>query len=38
LNELWLCLDRQFAYAVCKTNQGGGIALSRPLKIWRGGK
>ncbi|SDA31301.1 ribonuclease T [Sphingomonas sp. NFR15] len=35
LDELWLCLDKSFAYERCKPNSGG-IPASTPLKIWRG--
>ena len=36
LDEAWLCLDKQFAYAACP--QGGGLAPSTKLKIWRGSR
>ena len=35
LDELWLCLDKSFAYEPCKPNSGG-VAAGAPLKIWRG--
>ena len=35
LDELWLCLDRRFAYERCKANTGGLPGNAR-LKIWRG--
>ncbi|RZF64183.1 ribonuclease T [Sphingomonas populi] len=35
LDELWLCLDKSFAYERCKPNSGG-VAAGAPLKIWRG--
>lgn len=35
LDELWLCLDRSFAFARCPGDSGGAAARSR-LKIWRG--
>jgi ribonuclease T2 len=35
LDELWLCLDRRFAYERCKPNTGGLPGNAR-LKIWRG--
>ncbi len=35
LDELWLCLDRQFRYAACVPNSGG-LKGSDPIKIWRG--
>jgi ribonuclease T2 len=36
LNELWLCLDKRFAYVRCRADSGG-TAASTPLKVWRGG-
>nr|WP_176498385.1 ribonuclease T [Sphingomonas sp. HMP6] len=35
LDELWLCLDKTFAYARCEANSGG-LAANASLKIWRG--
>jgi ribonuclease T2 len=35
LDELWLCLDRRFAYERCRPNSGGLPGNAR-LKIWRG--
>ena len=35
LDELWLCLDKSFAYEACKPNSGG-VTAGTPLKIWRG--
>jgi ribonuclease T2 len=35
LEELWLCLDRSFAYTRCAAHSGG-LAPNAPLKIWRG--
>ncbi|MDO7841051.1 ribonuclease T2 family protein [Sphingomonas immobilis] len=35
LDELWLCLDKSFAYERCKPNSGGAAA-NATLKIWRG--
>lgn len=36
LDELWLCLDRSFAWERCRTGSGGAAA-DASLKIWRGG-
>lgn len=36
LNELWLCLDKRFAYVRCRADSGGASAATT-LKIWRGG-
>lgn len=36
LDEVWLCLDKRFAYARCRADSGGADA-STSLKIWRGG-
>ena len=36
LNELWLCLDKRFAYARCRADSGGASS-DTALKIWRGG-
>ncbi|WP_174293057.1 ribonuclease T2 family protein [Sphingomonas bacterium] len=36
LDELWLCLDRQFAYERCRPDSGGAVTTAA-LKIWRGG-
>ena len=35
LEEVWLCLDKQFRYATCPAHQGG-LAADAPIKIWRG--
>lgn len=35
LDELWLCLDKRFAYERCKAGTGG-LADKAPLKVWRG--
>lgn len=35
LDELWLCLDKKFAYARCRAGSGG-LADDAALKIWRG--
>ncbi len=35
LDELWLCLDKSFAYTRCEANSGG-LAANASLKIWRG--
>lgn len=35
LDELWLCLDKRFAYTRCETGSGG-IADNATVKIWRG--
>ena len=35
LDELWLCLDKSFAYTRCGANSGG-LAANASLKIWRG--
>lgn len=35
LDEVWLCLDKQFRSTRCPAHQGG-LAASAPLKIWRG--
>lgn len=35
LDEVWLCLDKRFAYRRCPAHQGG-LAPGAPLKIWRG--
>lgn len=35
LDEIWLCLDKQFRYTRCPAHQGG-LAPSAPIKIWRG--
>lgn len=36
LDELWLCLDKRFAYVRCRADSGGADA-STELQIWRGG-
>lgn len=35
LDELWLCVDKQFAYARCKAGTGG-VPADAAIKIWRG--
>lgn len=35
LDEIWLCLDKQFAFQACPAHQGG-LASSARVKIWRG--
>ena len=35
LDELWLCLDKRFAYARCVPGSGG-LAANATLRIWRG--
>lgn len=35
LDELWLCLDRRFAYVECRPNTGG-LPGNATIKIWRG--
>ena len=35
LDELWLCLDKRFAYAPCHANSGG-VPANTSIKIWRG--
>jgi ribonuclease T2 len=35
LDELWLCLDKSFAYERCKPHSGG-VAADVAVKIWRG--
>ena len=37
LDELWLCLDKRFAYTPCKAGTGG-LGSNATLKIWRGKK
>ncbi|MEG3145508.1 ribonuclease T [Sphingomonas sp. RT2P30] len=37
LDELWLCLDKQFAYERCKAGTGG-VPGNSAIKIWRGPK
>lgn len=34
LDELWLCLDRQFRYAACRAGSGGA-ADGESVRIWR---
>ena len=36
LDELWLCLDKRFAYERCRADSGGAPAGAE-VKIWRGG-
>jgi ribonuclease T2 len=35
LDEVWICLDKSFAYTACKP-KSGGLRASVRLKIWRG--
>jgi ribonuclease T2 len=35
LDELWLCLDKRFAYVPCKAGTGG-LPATTTVKIWRG--
>lgn len=35
LDELWICLDKRFAYERCKAGTGG-LPATAALKIWRG--
>ncbi|WP_374143800.1 ribonuclease T [Sphingomonas sp.] len=35
LDEVWLCLDTQTRFARCPAHQGG-LAPTKPIKIWRG--
>ncbi|WP_419809274.1 ribonuclease T2 [Sphingomonas sp.] len=35
LDELWLCLDQRFRYERCHAD-GGGVAATSTVKIWRG--
>jgi ribonuclease T2 len=35
LDELWLCLDKSFAYAPCHAGSGG-VSATTTVKIWRG--
>lgn len=35
LDELWLCLDKRFAYTRCEAGSGG-VADNASVKIWRG--
>lgn len=35
LDELWLCLDKRFAYTPCHAGSGG-VPAGTALKIWRG--
>ena len=35
LDELWLCLDKSFAYTRCEAGSGGAAA-NASVKIWRG--
>ena len=35
LDELWICLDKRFAYERCKAGSGG-VPASTAIKIWRG--
>ncbi len=37
LDELWFCLDKQFAYTRCKADSGG-VSAETVIKIWRGPK
>lgn len=35
LDEVWICMDRQFRYQRCPAHQGG-LAKSARIRIWRG--
>ena len=35
LDELWLCLDKRFAYEPCHANSGG-VSPATAVKVWRG--
>jgi ribonuclease T2 len=35
LDELWICLDKRFAYERCRPGSGG-LPATAALKIWRG--
>jgi ribonuclease T2 len=35
LDELWICLDKRFAYERCKAGSGG-VPATTAIKIWRG--
>jgi ribonuclease T2 len=35
LDELWICLDKRFAYERCRAGSGG-LPAAAALKIWRG--
>lgn len=35
LDELWLCLDKRFAYTACHTHSGG-VEGATSVKVWRG--
>jgi ribonuclease T2 len=35
LDELWLCLDRRFAYARCRPGSGG-LPADAAVRVWRG--
>jgi ribonuclease T2 len=37
LDELWLCLNRQFGYVRCKANTGG-LSDTATIRIWREGR
>jgi len=37
LDELWICLDKKFAYERCKAGTGG-LPATASLKIWRGSR
>jgi len=37
LDEVWICLDRGFAYTACPAHQGG-LRPSQRIQIWRGGR
>ena len=37
LDELWICLDKSFAYERCKPGSGG-LPATAALKIWRGSR
>lgn len=37
LDEVWICLDKAFAYRRCPAHQGG-LAPASAIKIWRGAR
>lgn len=37
LDEVWICLDKRFAYATCPAHQGG-LKPSQRVRIWRGAR
>ena len=36
LDELWLCANLDFRFTRCDAGQGGGVAASKRIRIWRG--